>query len=504
MRSSLCLLLILSAPAIVSAQDAHDHGPTVAGRMPAEIIERAVPLRDGIGKVSHPTSAKSREAQAYYEQGLAYLHSYQFLEAARSFNQAMRLEKDFALAWVGLSRAYSGLDDAEMARDALKHAQAITTVSPDEARWIAVRERQLESMDAPGDREKFRGYIAALDLALEHNPNDAELWTQRGNAEEPLGARGRGQRGTASSIAFYERAIAVAPGHFGAHHYLIHTYEQTGHFDKALVHGKVYADAASTVPHALHMYAHDLMKLGRMPEAIEVFGRARTLEHEYYERERIAREFDWHHTHNLGLLALSHRHEGHMDEAERILRDGASVAQPTPLRKGYNQAVLLDLLYARGAHEEVLKEARILTTIAHPTVTTLGHALAARSLMALNRAADAAAHIAPLETPLSEAANFAAYANMQASLALGEYELRTGKTSEGAARLRDVLTRARSQRSPDGWIEGLFMLEAVFNVARATGNWDLAADASRRLLEHDKTYAGAKEAARVIDARRRP
>src|SRR5688500_13035774 len=115
MRSSLCLLLILAAPPLVSAQDAHDHGPTVAGRMPAEIIERAVPLRDGIGKVSHPTSAKSRDAQAYYEQGLAYLHSYQFLEAARSFNQAMRLEKDFALAWVGLSRAYSGLDDAAMA-----------------------------------------------------------------------------------------------------------------------------------------------------------------------------------------------------------------------------------------------------------------------------------------------------------------------------------------------------------------------------------------------------
>ena len=506
MRSSLCLLLILAAPTLVSAQDAHDHGPTVAGRMPAEIIERAVPLRDGIGKVSHPTSAKSREAQAYYEQGLAYLHSYQFLEAARSFNQAMRLEKDFALAWVGLSRAYSGLDDAAMARDALKHAQAITTVSPDEARWITVRQRQLEAMEAPRDKadDAHFAYIKALDIALEHNPNDAELWTQRGNAEEPLGARGRGQRGTASSIAFYERAIAVAPGHFGAHHYLIHTYEQTGHFDKALVHGKVYADAASTVPHALHMYAHDLMKLGRMPEAIEVFGRARALEHDYYERERIAREFDWHHTHNLSLLALSHRHEGHMDEAERILRDSASVAQPTPLRKGYNQAVLLDLLHARGAHEEVLKEARILTTMAHPTVTTLGHALAARSLMAQKRLDEAAMHMAPLATPVPETGAYAPYANMQAALARGEYELRTGKTPEGSARLRDVLTRARGQRSPDGWIEGLFMLEAVFNVARGTGNWDLAADASRRLLEHDKTYAGAKEAARVIDARRRP
>ena len=506
MRYSLALLLIAAAPALASAQDAHEHGPTVAGRIPSEIIERAVPLRNDIGKVSHPTSAKSRDAQAFYEQGLAYLHSYQFLEAARSFNQAMRLEKDFALAWVGLSRAYTGLDDGAMARDALKHAQAITAVTPDEARWIEVRARQLEAMAAPRDKADAAhfAYIKALDTALEHNPNDAELWTQRGNAEEPLGANGRGQRGTASSIAFYERAIAVAPGHFGAHHYLIHTYEQTGHFDKALVHGKVYADAATAVPHALHMYAHDLMKLGRMPEAIEVFGRARTLEHEYYERERIAREFDWHHTHNLSLLALSHRHEGHLDEAERILRDGASVQQPTALRKGYNQAVLLDLLHARGAHDEVVREARVLTAVPNPTVVRLGHALAARSLMAQGRMAEAATHITPLNAAVSESGAYGTYANMQAALALGEYELRTGKKTEGAARLRDVLTRARGLRSPDGWIEGLFTLETVFNIARATGDWDLAADASKRLMDHDKAYAGAKEAARIIDARRRP
>lgn len=509
MRRTLCLLLCLAAPASVAAQDAHQHGPTVAGRIPSEIIERPVPLRQGIGRVSHPTSARSKEAQAFYEQGLAYLHSYVWLEAARSFNQALRIEKDFALAWVGLSRAYSGLDDPRMARDAQSHALLISGITPREARWIDVRTKQLEAMEAPRDKagDAHVAYIKALDVALEGDPADAELWTQRGNAEEPGGASGRGQRGTASSVAFYERAIALVPGHFGAHHYLIHTYEQIGHFDKALEHGRVYSDAASQVPHALHMYAHDLMKLGRTRDAIDVFGRARTLEHEYYAREKIARDFDWHHTHNLSLLALSHRHEGDLDEAERLLRDGATVEQQTATRKGYYKGVLLDLLHARGRHDEVLKEAQALAAWQVPSVRAVGHALAARSLMAMGRQADAASHVDALRTGTTEGGTYGTFADLHAGLAIGEYELRTGRRAEGAKRLRGVMTTARAQRSPDGWIEGLFTLESVFEVARATGDWDLAADASARMMEHDKAYAGSKAAAQAIASRsgaRRP
>jgi tetratricopeptide (TPR) repeat protein len=503
MRRFFLALVLLSAPASAAAQDAHDHGTTVAGRIPRDIIERPVPIRQGIGKVSHPTSTTSKEAQAFYEQGLAYLHSYVWLEAARSFNQAIRLDGDFALAWVGLSRAYTGLEDAEMARDAQKHAEAIKDVTPREARWRDVRAKQIDAMAAAQEKadDAHFAYIKAIDAALEGDPADAELWTLRGNAEEPGGAFGRGQRGTASSIAFYERAIALAPGHFGAHHYLIHSYEQIGHFDKALEHGKVYADAASEVPHALHMYAHDLMKLGRTGEAIEVFGRARTLEHAYYEREDIARDFDWHHAHNLALLALSHRHEGQLDEAEALLREGASVGQSSPVRKGYYQGVLLDLLYARGRHDEVVREARELSAWTQLPVKALGHALAARSLMAQGRQADAAPHIDALAKGGSEAGMYGIYADLQAGLALGEHELRSGKRAAGAQRLRAVMARARGQRSPDGWIEGLFTLEAVFEIARATGEWALAADAAARLMEHDKAYAGSQEAARAIAAR---
>src|SRR5258705_986939 len=53
------------------------------------------------------------------------LHSYVWIEAARSFNQALRLDPNLAMAYVGLSRAYLNLDDESSAKSAVTHAQEI-------------------------------------------------------------------------------------------------------------------------------------------------------------------------------------------------------------------------------------------------------------------------------------------------------------------------------------------------------------------------------------------
>jgi hypothetical protein len=52
----------------------------------------------GIGSAHDAVSTASKQAQAFYDQGLACLHSYVWLEAARSFNQALALDPKLALA----------------------------------------------------------------------------------------------------------------------------------------------------------------------------------------------------------------------------------------------------------------------------------------------------------------------------------------------------------------------------------------------------------------------
>lgn len=497
------ILIAFSAPAFAQ-HDTHTASSDLVGHfVPKEIIERPVPLRSDIGKVTHATSTKSPEAQAYYEQGLAYLHSYVWLEAARSFNQALRIDPGLALAWVGLSRAYSGLDDPEAAAKAQQRAQALDAkVTDRERRWINARTLQLDAMIDPRDSAKRLAYVAALDAALEHDPDDAELWTLRGNVEEvTLGAAGRGQRGTFSSIVFYEEAIRRTPGHFPAHHYLIHSYENVGRFDQALKHGEVYAAAASQVPHALHMYGHDLMKVGRMSEAIDIFTRARRLEQDYYEGEKIQRDFDWHHAHNTALLALSYRHIGRLDETERMLSDAASIKQPSPVRAGYYRGLLASLYIARGRFDDALRESRTLIGSSTTMVKTLGHALAGRALMAAGRMEEAKTHLLPLVTADAEADGFmyGSYAALEVDVAKGEWFLRNGERAKGEALLRDAMARARRQRTPDGWIEGLYFLESIFHVAREAGDWDLARDAAARLVEHDSSYRGTKAAVEQVN-----
>ena len=61
----------------------------------------------------------------FYDQGLAYLHNYVWIEAARSFHQALRLDPNLALAHVGLSYAYIELNKPAQAKQAIATAQAL-------------------------------------------------------------------------------------------------------------------------------------------------------------------------------------------------------------------------------------------------------------------------------------------------------------------------------------------------------------------------------------------
>jgi tetratricopeptide (TPR) repeat protein len=240
------------------------------------------------------------------------------------------------------------------------------------------------------------------------------------------------------------------------------------------------------------------MKVGRMNDAIDIFLRARKFEQDYYDAEKIQRDYDWHHAHNTALLALSYRHTGQLDETEKMLRDAASIRHSSAVRAGYYRGLLTSLLIARGENDAALREALDMTRSSSSSelVATLGHALAGRALMAMGRTEEARPHLLPLVGSNAEASGFmyGAYAGLEVDVAKGEWLLRNGDRAKGETLLRDAMARARRQRTPDGWIEGLFFLEAIFNVARSAGDDDLARDAAAKLAEHDATYRGTKAA----------
>jgi len=121
----LALICVLPLATGTLAQHEHHGDEDSVGWVPREILQRPVVLREGIGKFCDRVTTSSPEAQAFYNQGVAYLHSYVWIEAARSCNQALRSDPKLALAYICLSRAYSGLEDQVAAQNALDNGPTI-------------------------------------------------------------------------------------------------------------------------------------------------------------------------------------------------------------------------------------------------------------------------------------------------------------------------------------------------------------------------------------------
>ena len=464
--------------------------------IPMEFVERPVSQRTGIGIAHDSATTTSKEAQALYDQGLAYLHSYVWIEAARSFNGALKIDPKLALAHVGLSLAYVELSRPAEANRAIEAARAMSASLPDhDRRHVEARALQMAAEDAPGDAAKLAGYRKALEAALAAHPKDVELVLLRGMAESADPAE-RGQGSTLSSVQYYQRALTLVPDHFAARHYLTHAYENAGRQKEALDHSAAYARHAAQVPHARHMYGHNLRRAGRIHDAIVEFEAADRLHREYIAREKIPGEYDWHFEHNLGLLGTSLQYVGQMKRAETVLN--AAFALPTNLLiQAYNKREWPMFLRARGRYKEAHAAATMLIANPHPVVQATGHIEAGFVFLAVNQWSEAGTSSNTALRLLRAAPGGAIAAN--ALLALqGEFHLRTAARDKGRATLDEVAKRVRAAPGPDAWAQALFTLEAMARAARAVGDWELAGRMAQQMIEHDPAYPGGHYALGLV------
>jgi tetratricopeptide (TPR) repeat protein len=475
--------------------------------VPQNLLERPVTIRTGIGSVHDDGGTKSAEAQRFYDQGLAYLHNYVWIEAARSFNQALRLDANLALAHVGLSYAYIELNLPAKAGQAIASAQVLAAKSDAHVkRHVEARSLQMAAEDAPGDPAKLAAYRKALDGAIAALPTDAELILRRGIAESPDPAD-RGQGSVPASIAYYERVLkayepsaalpSAVPTAWAAHHYLAHAYENSGRMKEAADHAARYAAQAASVPHAVHMHGHELRRLGRINEAIARFEAADKLQRDYMAREKIPSEFDWHQAHNVDLLAASYQYTGQMRKAEALFKQNFNT--PTNLLvQAVNKREWPAFLLARNRPAEALAAAQTLLSHPNPVVQATGHIEAGFAQLAMNKPADGAASSNAALRALRAAQGGQGLAAINLEALQGEFLLRTAQRDKGRQVMERAAQKWRSLPGPDAWTQSLFRLEAQARSARGVGDWALAARMAQLMLEHDPNYAGTHFALGIV------
>jgi tetratricopeptide (TPR) repeat protein len=496
-RRPFCLLFFCLVPFALCLPLAAQHGPHSIPSVPQALLERPVTLRAGIGAAHDDAGTKSKDAQAFYDQGLAYLHSFVWIEAARSFHEALRHDPNLALAHVGLSYSYIELSKPAEAAQAIEKARTLSAKAGEHVRrHIEARALQMAAEDAPRDTARLVSYRKFLDAAVAAFPEDAELLLKRGMAESPDPAE-RGQGSVLASVPFYERALAAAPDHFAAKHYLAHAYENNARTKEAVEAAASYASQASSVPHALHMHGHELRRSGRVMEAIARFEAADKAQREYLAREKIPAELDWHHAHNLELLAASYQYIGQLRKAEGLLKQAFNL--PTSLLvQAVNKREYPAFLVSRNRLDEAVAAAKTLIAHPHPVVQAAGHIETGFALLAMNRFADGANASNLALRALKAAPDGQALAVIPLEALQGEFRLRTAQRDRGREMMESAAMKWRRLPGPDAWTQSLFRLEALARAARQVGDWPFAARMSQLMLEHDPNYAGTHYALGLV------
>jgi tetratricopeptide (TPR) repeat protein len=402
-----------------------------------------------------------------------------------------------AMAYVGLSRAFSGLTDPKAAREAVQKAQSLKkNVAPWERARIDLRAQQLDAIEDIDNHSKLAAYRKGIDAELAKRPKDVELLLIRGNAEETF-ASGRGQRGLPTAVAFYDRVVALAPENAAAHHYLIHTYEGMGQPEEAVKHGEIYARVTPNIAHAQHMYGHDLQKVNRNAKAIKQFEKAQKIEEAYYREENIDRRYDWHHIHNLDLMSISKAFLGRMLDAEALWRQGFAAEPTSSLWEAY-QAKWPEFLLERGRAQEALVAAQKLTNGKWALGRTMGHLLAGRAYLRLNEPEKAKEELAKAEQQLEqvEAVNpepllpHPRYMpEFQKGLLKAEIAFRSGD-AQAEQSLREIVSKTKEGFRNADATAGIFLMQLIAADARAMQKWELARFAAEQMIKFDQNYAG--------------
>lgn len=458
-----------------------------------QMLEKPIELHSDAGTFRQRVTTLSDDAQKYCNQGYAYLIGYDWVDASRSFHEALRRDGSIAVAWAGLALAYDGLaryDDASKAIDeAIGHAKS-PGVTRKEGYWVRAVATKFVAMRQPLEKQSAAqdDLRAALDDLLELDKTDPNAWVWRGTAEEP-GPWGRGQNGDRAAAVYYAKALELDPDHLGALHFQAHTLENLGRHEEAAALAERYAKHSPGIPHAHHMWAHSLPRLGRWEDAARTLATARKLHAAYFEEHGVPPETDWHYGHNLmvgGVVALR---MGQVEEAERLFRLAYDLDYDGFYEALYDAPYLGFLLWkndtktalARAAEAE--KSSSSFARLVGASVAGQAHVM--RGDLEAARAAKKRfdEYYAQFEKDMEPEtfAIFTPYAAHPHKVAL-EGMIETLEHPEaGTVTLLKLGDASAQAQSIDGWAQGLFLLDRIRKFAEHTENEELAAGMKRRI-----------------------
>jgi tetratricopeptide (TPR) repeat protein len=300
----------------------------------SELAERNenVPLFGNLGTLHHKITTAHPVAQEYFNQGLRFIYAFNHEEAIRSFEQAVTLDPDAAMAYWGIAYALGPNINAPMDREQERQAYEAVQKAKAKAAQVTPRERAyIETLSirysiAPdADRQALdRAYADRMRHLYRDDPRDADAATMF--AEALMNLRpwdywthdGQPQPDTMEIVGTLEETLERKPDHIGACHYYIHAVE-AWQPERAVPCAERLPSLAPGAGHLVHMPSHIYIRLGRYEEAAERNRHAISADRHYLEGRHVSGIYPiGYYPHNIHFLWSALIMQGRSQEALKV------------------------------------------------------------------------------------------------------------------------------------------------------------------------------------------
>src|SRR5262245_61816488 len=417
---------------------------------------------------SYRVSTPSPECQAFFDQGLGFYYSYVWMEAARSFETALRHDPNCAMAYLGLSRSLEKWGRGK-ADEALKKAQELMPRAGEREQALIKARLQEKGLwpNTPPESRKPSAQKTIDELLVLHD-DDQEAWFVRAQLSDGPAA-----------IPYYKALLRINPLHPGANHELVHYYENVRRPALGWVYAENYIKSSPGIPHPFHMQAHLATRIGRWDKTSDRSARAIELERAYHKEMNVRPQQDHQSSHHLEILTVSLIHDGRFAEARAIKEEAR--------RSGYSHWLPWFRLHV-GERDwaEALK-----VIDQYKRDKTMGSYLKAVLYLKQGDAERARPEVEVLREAYQNRKN-----DRKLELNLWEAQglllCRTGAGDAGVKLLERAVQKTKDDYSHHAWGNGAYYMEAWGVGALAAGKLDVAEEAFLEALAHD---AGSVRAA---------
>lgn len=469
---SLATILTLLPPAegiVVPKKPATASGSAIPNPMPISALAPSK-INPDLSILKYRITTSSPECQAHFDQGLAYLYSYVWMEAARSFETATYHDPDCAIAWWGLSRALERWGRGDANKMATKAHELKDKASWSEQQLILARMQEKGLVPNVGDAEARRkASIDTLDKLLAVHDDDEEAWFARAQ----LASSGQLFGGNAAAVPFYKALLKVNPLHAGANHELVHFYETFQRPALGWEYSENYIKSSLGIPHPWHMQSHLATRLGRWNKSSASSTRAVELERKYHKDLNVKPSEDHQFSHHLEVLFLSLLHDGRYREAKSLKQECQGY--------GFKHAIPWFRLHlAMREWDEALKIAE---------EHRKGDKLTASYLAALVYLAQGEPDCAASEVEVLAEAHRSGKKDKALRHRLWETQglllCQTDGVEAGLKLLQKCVDENKNDYSHHAWGNGAYYMEAWGLAALHSGRYDVAEEAFLEALAHD-------------------